>query len=210
MKIQIQFVAAVAALCLAGCAASSIERKWKSPEVSAPVQKVAVIAVDERGMLRKGFENRFVRDLGEHQQPAMVTYESLGLPEIKADKKAATDTMRAGGADSVLIVRLVGQGSYSRQVEAQPELYVPVTTGIDDYYGWYQYYSVAFMNMSATWGSTEQNVYLDSSLHDLKTGKRLWSALTLTTVKDETDRLAEVDKLTAKVVAALRKDGLVR
>jgi hypothetical protein len=66
------------------------------------------------------------------------------------------------------------------------------------------------MDMGASWGSTKQHVYLDSSLYDLKTGKRLWSLLTLTTVKDETDRLAEVDKLTAKVVAALGKDGMVR
>src|SRR5262245_29701450 len=98
MKIQIQLLAAAVALCLAGCAASSIEKKWKSPTFQGgPVQKIAVIAVDERGLVRKGFENRFVRDLGESGQAAAVTYDSLALPEIKSDKKAAADAMRSGG-----------------------------------------------------------------------------------------------------------------
>jgi hypothetical protein len=66
------------------------------------------------------------------------------------------------------------------------------------------------MDMGASWGNTKQLVYLDSSLYELKTGQRLWSALTLTTIKEDSDRLVEVDKLTAKVVSALRGDGLVR
>jgi len=213
MKSYLALFTVSAAACLAGCAASSVEKKWKSPEHSGgPVQKVAVIAVDERGMVRKGFENRFVRDLGEQQQAAMVTYDLLALPEIKADKEAAAKAFTTGGADSVMIVRLVNSSSTSRQVEARPEAYVPVTTGFDSYYsyGWYDYYSVAFMDMGASWGTTKQYLYLDTSLYNLKSGKRIWSTITRTTLKEDSDRLVEVDRLTAKVVAAMRKDGMVR
>jgi hypothetical protein len=214
MKIQIQFFAVVTALCLSGCASSSVKKTWTAPDCAGgPVQKIAVIAVEERGMVRKGFENRFVRDLSARGQAAVVTHDLLALPEIKADKEAATRTFSGTGADSVFIIRLVDQTSYSRQVEAHPEVYVPVTTGFGTdygYYGWYNCYTVAFMNMGASWGNTKQQIYLDSSLYDLKSGKRLWSTLTETTIKEDADRLVEADKLVAKVVASLQKAGLVR
>jgi hypothetical protein len=117
--------------------------------------------------------------------------------------------LRAAGADAVLIVRLVDQSTYNREVRATPEHWVPTVAGYD-HYGWYDAYSVAFMDMGVTWGSLKQNIYLDSSLFELKTGQRLWSALTLTVLKEDADRLAEVDALVATVVRALRKDGLAR
>jgi hypothetical protein len=211
MKIQIQFLAAVVAVCLAGCAASSVKHSWKAPNYQGgPVQKVAVIGVEERGLVRQGFENRFVRDLRAHGQEAIVTHDLMTLPDIKADKKAAAARLMGAGADSVLIVRLVDQSTFNHQVAATPQVYVETVTGVSDYYGWYDYYEVAFMNMGTVWSDTVIKVYLDTTLYDLKSGQRLWSAMTLTTLKDGADRLAEADTLVAKVVAAVRKDGLVR
>ena len=198
------------ALWLGGCATSSVKQSWKSPSYQGgPAQKVAVLAVDERGLVRTAFENRFVRDLRGHAQEALATHELLGLTAIKADKEAAAARVRAAGAEVVLIVRLVDQTTRSRQVQATPALFVPTVTGYGDC-GWYDYYTVAFTDMGVVWGSTKQDIYLESSLFDLKTGRRLWSALTLTVLRDDLDRLVEADSLVAKVVDAMRKDGLVR
>ena len=88
MRIQTQFVAAVAVMCLVGCASSSFKKTWKSPAYQGgPVQKVAVLAVDERGLVRTGFENRLVRDFDAHGQAAVVTHEVLSLQDIKANKE---------------------------------------------------------------------------------------------------------------------------
>ena len=211
MKLQLQHLTLAAfALWLGGCAISSVKQSWKSPSYQGgPVQKIAVLAVDERGLVRTAFENRFVRDFKAHGQEALATHELLGLTAIKADKEAAAARVRAAGADAVLIVRLVDQTSYNRQVRATPALFVPTVTGYGDC-GWYDYYTVAYTDMGVIWGSTKQDIYLDSSLFDLKTGRRLWSALTLTTLRDDMDRLAEADALVAKVVDAMRQDGLVR
>ncbi len=211
MKHQIHnLIIAVGTLCLCGCANTSIKQSWKSPAYhDGPLQKIAVVAVDERGLVRQGFENRFERDLRASRQEAAATHELLSLPEIKADKNAAAARLRGTGATAVLIVRLIDQTTYGREVQATHERWVPTVTGYDNY-GWYDCYSVAYMNLGVTWGSSKQKVYLDSSLFDLKSGQRLWSALTLTSLKEETDRLAEVDSLVDKVVAAMRKDGLAR
>jgi hypothetical protein len=211
MKNQLQNLALAAfALWLCGCASSSIKESWKSPAYQGgPVRKISVLAVDERELVRMAFENRFVRELRGHGQDAMATHELLGLPEIKADKAAAAARVRTAGADAVLIVRLVDQSTYSRQVQATPALFISTVTGYESY-GWYDCYSVAYTDMGVVWGSTKQNIYLDTSLFDLKTGQRLWSALTLTALKENEDRLVVADALVAKLVSALRKDGLVR
>jgi hypothetical protein len=211
MKHQIRHLALAAfGLWLCGCASSSIKQTWKSPACQpGQVQKIAVLAVADRGMVRQGLENRFVRDLRGCGQDAMATHELLGLSEIKADKEAAAARFRAAGANTVLIIRLVDQTTYSRGMRATPEIWAPTANGYDSY-GWYDYYSVAFMDMGVVWGSMKQDLYLDSNLFDLKTGQRLWSALSLTVLKENADRLEVADSLVAKVVRALRKDGLIR
>ena len=69
--------------------------------------------------------------------------------------------------------------------------------------------TVAFMDMGTIWGNTTRQINLETSLFDLKTGKRIWSGLTRTVLNDETDRLKELSKLVDKVLIAMRADGLV-
>lgn len=206
------FAFAALSLCFFGCAApSSVKQTWKSPtHNTGPVQKVAVVAVDERGLIRQAFENRLVRDLKAGGQDAFVTHSLLGLPEMKADKKAAAARLRQDGADTVLVIRLAGQSSDAYQVRATSAAYVETVTGMETDVAGYDYYTVAFTDMGTTWSNTSMAVDLEAILFDLNTGKRLWSCQTLTVLKEETDRLAEADVLVAKIVAALRKDGMVR
>ena len=211
MRIQLKDLAVAAfALWLCGCATSSIKQTWKSPAYhGGQVQKIAVLAVDQRSLVREGLENRFVREMRRQGQEAMATYDLLGLPGIKADKEAAAARLRAAGADAVLVVRMVDQSTYGGEVRAMPALYLPAVSGYGAY-GWYDYYSVAFMNMGTVYGSIDQNIHLDSSLFDLKASQRLWSVLTLTVLNEDQDRLAAADSLVAKIVKAMRKDGLAR
>ena len=169
----------------------------------------AVLAADDRGQVRLALENRFLRDMRQEGQEALPTHNLLALPDIKTNKEAAAASFRAAGADTILVVRLLNQTTYTRTVAATPQVFVPLVTGYEDV-GWYDYYSVAYMDMGVVWTSTTQDIYLHTSLFDLKTGKRLWSAQTKTVLKDDTDRLAQADLLAAKLVTALRKDGLVR
>jgi hypothetical protein len=163
------------ALTLCSCASTSLKHTWKSPGYSnGPVQNVAVLTVDERVLLRQAFENRFVAQLKEHGQAALATFDLLSLPEIKADKQAAASRLSQAGADSVLVVRLMDRQTLDRQVRATPAAFVPEVNGFDTY-DWHSYYSIAFTDMGTTWSSSRQDIFLDSSLYDLQTGKRLWA-----------------------------------
>src|SRR3954465_2400768 len=59
---------------LCSCAGTSVKKTWKSPDYHAQSGiKLAVLTVADRGMLRKGFENRLVAELGRQGASAIVT-----------------------------------------------------------------------------------------------------------------------------------------
>jgi len=202
-------VAAVGAL-LAACASTSVKTSWKSPDhPGGPVKKVAVLVVDDRGLVRQGMENRVGNQLHKQGQGVMTTFNLLPLSEIQQNKDAAAGRLRQAGADSVLIVRLVDRASYQGQVRASPALFYPGEPG---YAGqtWYDYYSVAYLGMGVSWTSSRDYLTLDSSLFDLNSGARLWSCTTESVVKENSDRLEVADAFADKLVARLRESGLVR
>jgi hypothetical protein len=208
MHLKPLVLSALAAL-LCSCAATSVKKTWKSPAYQGgPVTKLAVLTIDDRGSLRKGFENRFVASLNKPGTTAITTFDLLSLNEINQDKPAAAARLRSAGAEVVLTLRLVDAASSYREVQPGGERYAAVTTGIESY-GWYDYYSLAFANMSPTYGSLKMNIFLETTLFDLKTGARLWSGVTETVITERMDRVSEMDPIVAKAVAAMRKDGMV-
>lgn len=197
------------ALVLCSCAATSVKKTWKTTEYNrGPLTNVAVLAIDERGDVRRGLENRFTAQIRGRGASAIPSYELLSLSQIKEDKPAAAERLRAAGAEAVLILKLVDVAASYRESRPAPERYGEVITGFETG-TWYDYYSVAFMSMSPTYGNLKQKVYLETSVFDLKTTKRLWSAVTLTVVGETMDRVAEADVLVGKLIAAMRKDGML-
>jgi hypothetical protein len=159
-------------------------------------------------MLRQGFENRFYNQLKKAGATPVTTYDLISLEQINRDKMAAAERLRAAGAEAVLVMRLANISTFYRETRPGPERYADLVTGFESAY-WYDYYSLAFMDMSPTYGSLKQQVYLETAIFDLKTAKRLWSGLTETVITEHMDRVAEIDPLIAKILAAMRKDGML-
>jgi hypothetical protein len=181
----------------------------KSPDYhGGRLANVAVLAIDERGLLRQGFENRLVSQLRKGGVSASTTFNLLSLEEIGRDKPAAAERFRSVGAEAVVIMRLVDSATHYREYRSGSEQYAGTITGMESGM-WYDYYSVAYRDMSPTYGSLKQKVYLETIVFDLKTAKCLWSGLTETVVTESMDRVAEMDPIVEKVVAAMRKDGMI-
>ncbi len=208
MKNSLLLLAAIIPAVLCGCAATSLKQTWKSPDYQGgPVQKIAVLVIEERDLQRSVLENAFAAELQSQGQDMLPTFKLLTLPEIKADKQAATRKLREAGADTILIIRLADQVTRDQQVQVAPDRFSPAYSsyGMSDWYGYY-----LGTGMGTVWGDLRQEVYLDSSLHELDTGKRLWFGVTKTVLKEGSDRIEELRPLTSKVVTAMRKDGLIR
>jgi len=201
---------AILPILLCSCATTTVKQTWKSPNCPAgPVKKVAVVAVADQMNVRPGLENRFARDIGQQGQPAMATVKLISLAQIKENKEQAAKLLREAGADSILIVRLVDKETYFRQAPATPATMTPVFTGSDGY-GWFAYYDFVFMNQGAQHYTLRDDLFIDSSLFDLNSGERLWSAQSRTVLKENADKLVVADELVAKVTEAMRKDGVIR
>jgi hypothetical protein len=211
MKIKFrEIVLAAFALALCSCAApTSLKSTWKSPDYhGGPVQKIAVLAVDEGGGYRPMFEGQCVAQLEQAGQPAFKTLGLLTLPEIRADREAAAAKLRAAGADAILVVRLVDSVNQSSLV---PNTRGSTTVTTDSgSVGCFEYVAAYTTSSGEMQKSLTLKVYLDTSLYELASRKKLWSGLTETILREDTDRLGEVGPLVARLIAALRADGLVR
>jgi hypothetical protein len=64
VKVHLSASCVLAAL-LCSCAATSIKKTWKASEGRMPVTRIAVIAVEDRGILRQGLENRLRAELAK-------------------------------------------------------------------------------------------------------------------------------------------------
>jgi hypothetical protein len=213
MKKTFTIAVYLTALCLfSGCASTAVRDTWKSPDYKGgPPQKVAVVADEERMVVRTALENRFVNQLAWAGQPAIGTAaEFADLAEARKNKAATILRLRADGADAILITRLVGQTAY--QAKAQQTFsghYVGVTVTPDSgdwdaSIGSYSTYN------SSPRSDDRSHMLLDTSLYDLKSGQRLWACVTETTILETDDKLEIADEFVAKVVEAMRKDGMIR
>ncbi len=199
-----------AVVILSGCASTHLVQSHKSPEYTGgPSKKIAVLVVDERQMYREVLENHFVNTIAESGQPATVTHKLVGLAQIKESEAAATGILKDAGVDMVLVVRLVNRNSSSTLVRESTR-YAPTVTGFGTGYGWYDYYTVAYEDMSVIRGNSEMELFLETSLYDLATRKLLWIGLTKANIKEQTDRVEAGQKFMHDVVGKLREDGLLR
>jgi hypothetical protein len=195
-------------LLLCSCASTSVKNTWKAPNYQGgPIKKAAVLVVDERPGLRTGFENRLANELRRGGVTASTTVETLSLPDIKRDAKAVGQQLQSQGAEVIVMMRLVDVANSYRETRPGHSRYAEVITGFD-YGPWYDYYSVAYADMSPTYGNLKQRVFLETSVFELKTGQRLWAGFTETVLTENMDRLAELEPLMAKVVNSMRKDGI--
>ncbi len=197
------------ALLLCSCTGTSLKQTWKSPDYPGGTKtRLAVVAVDERTDVRKAVESRLVRQLRQAGASAAPTYDRFSLAQMNQDKAAAAQRLQADGTEAVVIIRLRDLASFYRESRPGPERYAEVITGYE-MGPWYDYFTVAYMDMNVTYGNLKQKLYLETSIFDLKTATRLWSGLTQTVLTETMDPLPQMDKIAAKVVAAMQKDGLI-
>src|SRR5262245_23082043 len=117
------FALCASAVLLCSCAATSVKNTWKSPELRGSVGKIAVLAIEERRLLRQGIENRFVEQLTKRNASSVPTYDLLLLPQIKQDKRAAADRLNDNGAKALILVRLIDKTSSYKEIMPGNERY---------------------------------------------------------------------------------------
>ena len=98
------------------------------------------------------------------------------------------------------VVRLVDSATYSQQAHGGAPVFTSSPAEVYSYLG---------MGSDVSWNTLQTDVYLESSLYKLTSGERLWSGLTRTVLKEDTDSIAKIEPLAKKLFTLMRQDGVI-
>lgn len=196
--------AAVCAMVLSSCAATTMTGSWVDPGyTSGPLKKVMIVGVAQREVVRKMFESSFATQLKAHGVEGVPSGTFSPGTELLGQDAMASKLAELG-CDGVLITRLIDR-------KTQTTVYPPTSYAVPVAYygGYYSFYRGAYA-VTYSPGYVEETtiVSLETNLYDARTGKLLWSGLSDTSLYG--DPGAQIDEFTGILVGKMAKAKLVQ
>ncbi|MGZ3418617.1 MAG: hypothetical protein ACXVEE_12165 [Polyangiales bacterium] len=178
-----------------GCSTpTKMTSEWKDPSrIAQPMQKIVVIGLRLPPAQRHVVEDQLVASLNAKGTPAAPSYRVLG--DTLPDSSTARTRLEQAGYEGALVVSLRGV--------TETPTYVPGSTSTvwgSPYWGRTTYDPGYVVN--------EKVVTFDSTLWDLRDGRRAWAATTETTNPDSGADSAK--SLSKEIVPKLQELGVVR
>lgn len=192
---------AALALFLAGCATTKLTLVWMDEAYrDYRLDNVLVMGVSDRIVMRRVFEDKFVKQL---QAAGIRAVSSAAVipGEDKLTKEAIEPEIKKLGIDAVLITHLVAVDKET--VYFPPQTYVAPLT----YHYYRHYYTVYDYVYTPGYYSTYKTVRLETNIFDTKTGQPIWSAQSETLDPHSAEKL--MDSLISLVINDLRKKRLL-
>lgn len=159
---------------LSSCSTSRLLSSWESEtHKSYVMDQVLVIGIAKNETKRRIYEDTFTDSLMDSGINAVASYTARQQP-IEPDEKQLREVIRKTNADSVLITHLV---SANEKNSYQPHSTIIGTNSYSR--GLYGYYPMIYHSVYQS-GSylTKTKVVLETSLYDVKTEERIWTAQT--------------------------------
>lgn len=159
---------------LSSCSTSRLLTSWENEaHKSYVIDHVLVIGIAKNETKRRIYEDTFTDSLVDSGINAVASYTASQQP-IEPDEKQLREVIRKTNADSVLITHLV---SANEKNSYQPHSTIIGTNSYSR--GLYGYYPMIYNSVYQS-GSylTKTKVVLETSLYDVKTEERIWTAQT--------------------------------
>ncbi|MCB0506446.1 MAG: hypothetical protein KDC58_13230 [Cyclobacteriaceae bacterium] len=173
---------AVILLGLFSCSSTHKVATWKSPDFEAkPYKKLLVWGLSDNVSVRATVEDEVAYFLNV-KGIASVSGSDIAPPDRKAlpnnidDAKAV---LEKNGFDCVMTMGLIDKKEKTRYVQGSSAYYSPMAYG---YYGsFYTYYPYMYGNVYQPGHyETSQEVYIETNIWDVESGKLVWSQQTKT------------------------------
>jgi len=201
---------------LAACSSTTLSGSWKNPDYRGQIRKVYLVGVAKNEINRRIFEDEFGQQLQAQGITGISSYKDL-RSAADADQKAVAERVRANGADSVLITRLLGKRTEEVTTPGRISGYTSDPYGYgpygyappDPYYrNWGSYYDRRFEATYEPPTVTQlQIATLEANLYDAKTGDLIWSAQLETVIEGNLQIL--IADFVQTVMKDLRQQGLL-
>jgi hypothetical protein len=183
------------------CATTQLTSVWKDPSYQARPAKVMVIGVAKVPLNRRLFEDEFVKQLKTRGTEAIASYTVLADNQ-QDDQAAIAAKVKALGADTVLITRLVSKKTV--------QFYVPGTVYYPPpyYYNWPDYYGYGYRYLySPGYVAEDQYAVIETNLYETGTDKLIWAATSETSMNDADHKL--IKSYIGIMVNTMAKNGLI-
>ena len=167
---------------------------WKDKGQVGPAQKVSVLWLARVKQNRLLAENEFVRQLKTRGLAAMPGYVVIP-PDRQVEKEEVLAKFQALGVDAVVILRVINKQAAQTPIPAAGPI------GPAHLTGFYQFV------YDAPVPDEPGPVYLETNVFDVRTGKRVWAARSVTKV-DVVDQQAVSDFIRL-MIDRLASDGMV-
>lgn len=162
----------IVTLFITACTITNLTSTWKDSAYQKHPRKILVIGLAKKPIIKRIFEDEFVRQLKERGTTAIAGYTVM--PDLKqGDHAVIAAKMKEQGADAVLIARLVSKKKVQTYVPGT--VYYPPNT----YGSWHYYYEAAY-----TPGYMVEDEYalMETNLYDADNDKLIWTAASETEI----------------------------
>jgi hypothetical protein len=182
----------LATVLLAGCSATTMKTTWKEPGLQRiQFKTIVALAIVADEAVRRNAEHEVCEQITSIPcAPAFAVVNDADRGDV--DKLARQ--VDAAGFDGAVVLRYIG-----RRTE---ETYVPPTAPLWGYYG-----AGYYMNYDPGYVRTDELMYVETAVYDVKGRKLLWAGTTETL--DPRDVRHTVDEIVAAVAKSMRKEGLI-
>lgn len=160
------------------CATTELTSVWKDPSYQARPAKVMVIGVAKNPINRRLFEDEFVLQLKSHGTKAISSYTVLS-DKLQENQEAIAAQVKALGADTVLISRMVSKKTVQFYVPGTAYYPPPYYRTWPDYYGYgYRYmYSPGYI-------AEDEYAVIETNLYETSDDKLVWAATSETSLNN--------------------------
>ena len=201
---KIRLVLALAmTLTVAACATKPLA-EWHDSNFAGKVDNVLIIGVSDQPVVRRQFEDTFVKELAALGVKAKPSYQLLTDEQISS-KDALEAALRDQSMDTVLITRVIG-------VE-QIDTYTPPTYSyspytLDRHYrDYYSYYNHAVQVATPGYWDKYEVVKVESNLYDRASQQLIWSIQSESFDPGSARQL--IDDQLKVAIKSLRNTGLI-
>ncbi len=191
MKAQVA-LGAVLALVVSCTSSTSLVRSWHDDSYkSGSLRKPLVVAVASQPMIRLKIEDELVRGLRGIGIDAVASHSSFAERDLTVD--VLREKLPSSDRDSVMVTHLVDVKLETVVVPEQTETYGSPAVDYPRYAdNWPAYYSHSYSVVtSPSYAYQTKKYVLETTLYDVKTEKRVWSAVTRSNEPESLDEAVE-------------------
>ena len=184
---------------MTACSSTQIQSTRHPAGMSAaPFRNVTVVGVDQRPEVRDPFENDVVSLLREHGVEGTVSCTRFSFDQVKGDKEQLRQKLQAGGAESVLFVRVTQQTDF---VDGPPASLGSSDMGAVD--------ESRYVAFTTPGGDINTKFRLGARLYRVSDGAVIWSAVLDEIMKEDTAPTDFIQRTAREIVDRMAKDKVI-